>query len=589
MADLPKRVWSGKKQVYSWKKSVWVKDWKLWVYDPNFEEVNNWQYYSPNRWGNLSADAELQIYDDKDSLNGTDIGTFEDGLSATYQFIDWDGTVLKSWTVKDWETPTAPTNPSRTWYTFTGWNPTVWPVNKNTTFSAVYSINSYNVNFTNDGNGSTNFSSINRDYWSSITISGNTITIADVTVTATASQWYEFDTWVNADWGDIPATLTTNLHIGATFKTAGYTVTFEVCGETYSEWWGTISQQSIQVPVETKVTVEDHISSWDWHDSTLIFKNGWQTIATVTATPTQWYMFIQWTTEPEVWEEGTIESDVTFTAHFNASSTVTFVSNPVWGGTFTKQSMIVPTWAEYNRGSYNNDLEFGWWYGDILWSEDISATPASWYEFISWSSEHGTILGDTTLTVNFQAQTYSINATTDDRDNYAEDAGGSIYKEWGPTTGIPSWTTWSASWSSIVFSNGLTLTPSPDSGSRFEGWFTSWDKNTSTWTLLDETGTVTGNMNIICVFSGTYQISINTNGWGSADKSRVEVPLATTVSMSDNIITFAGSSDDIVTITPDAGWRVDYTSPDILNNYGTVGNGGITSSIDIYFTMEESY
>ena len=40
-------------------------------------------------------------------------------------------------------------------------------------------------------------------------------------------------------------------------------------------------------------------------------------------------MFIQWATEPYVWEDETIESDVTFTAYFNASSTVTFVSNPV--------------------------------------------------------------------------------------------------------------------------------------------------------------------------------------------------------------------------------------------------------------------
>ena len=138
MADLPKRVWSGKKQVYSWKKPVWVKDWKLWVYDPNFEEVTNWQYYSPNRWGNLSSDAELQIYDDKDSLNPTNVGTFEDWLEATYQFIDYDSTVLKSGTVKDWKTPVAPADPTRESYTFVEWNPAVWPITKNTNYSALY-------------------------------------------------------------------------------------------------------------------------------------------------------------------------------------------------------------------------------------------------------------------------------------------------------------------------------------------------------------------------------------------------------------------------------------------------------------------
>lgn len=216
MAELPKRVWSGKKQVYSWKKPVWVKDWKLWVYDPNFKEVTNWQYYSPNRWGNVSSNAELQIYDDKDSLNPTDIGTFEDWLSSTYQFVDWDGTVLKSWTVKDWETPVAPADPTREHYTFTGWNPTVWPISKNTTYSAVYAIDTFTVTFTvNDQSyGSVSPSSIaNVPYGESITAGNNAITIGETTVTATASEWYKF-----SSWGTLPETVTENLTITATFE-----------------------------------------------------------------------------------------------------------------------------------------------------------------------------------------------------------------------------------------------------------------------------------------------------------------------------------------------------------------------------------
>lgn len=216
MADLPKRVWSGKKQVYSWKRPVWVKDWKLWVYDPNFKEVTNWQYYSPNRWGNVSSNAELQIYDDKDSLNPTDIGTFEDWLESTYQFVDYDGTVLKSWKVKDGETPVAPANPTREHYTFTGWNPTVWPINKNTTYSAVYAIDTFTVTFTvNDPSyGSVNPSSVaNVAYGTAISSSNNTLTIWETTVTATAAEWYRF-----SSWGTLPATVTEDLTITATLE-----------------------------------------------------------------------------------------------------------------------------------------------------------------------------------------------------------------------------------------------------------------------------------------------------------------------------------------------------------------------------------
>lgn len=204
MAELPKRVWSGKKQVYSWKKPVWVKDWKLWVYDPNFKEVTNWQYYSPNRWGNVSSDAELQIYDDKDSLNPTDIGTFEDWLSSTYQFVDWDGTVLKSWTVKDWETPVAPTNPTREHYTFTGWNPTVWPISKNTTYSAVYESSAATITLTwaEDCYGTAFLTitpdTINANIWDGISLAQNfsSITIGEqvATVKGNLNDEVFFDT-----------------------------------------------------------------------------------------------------------------------------------------------------------------------------------------------------------------------------------------------------------------------------------------------------------------------------------------------------------------------------------------------------------
>lgn len=253
MADLPKRVWSGKKQVYSWKKPVWVKDWKLWVYDPNFKEVTNWQYYSPNRWGNVSSDAELQIYDDKDSLNPTDIGTFEDWLSSTYQFVDWNGTVLKSWTVKDWETPVAPADPTREHYTFTGWNPTVWPINKNTTYSAVYAIDTFTVTFTvNDQSyGSVSPSSIaNVPYGESITVVNNTITIGETTVTATAETWYQF-----SSWGTLPETVTENLTITATFELEPVTITLVSKIDCYDTDFFTITPNTINANIGDTITL----------------------------------------------------------------------------------------------------------------------------------------------------------------------------------------------------------------------------------------------------------------------------------------------------------------------------------------------
>lgn len=135
MADKPKRVWSNKSLVFSGKKAVWKLWDKLWVYNPTFKEVESWQVYPSNSWKNVSATDELQIYD---SLNPSNVGTFEDGIVATYTFKDYDGTELKTWTVKDWWTPVAPTDPTREWYTFTGRDPTVWPISKDTDYVAQY-------------------------------------------------------------------------------------------------------------------------------------------------------------------------------------------------------------------------------------------------------------------------------------------------------------------------------------------------------------------------------------------------------------------------------------------------------------------
>lgn len=233
MADLPKRVWSGKSQVYSWKKWLWEKDWKVWVFDPNFEEVTSWQTYSVNRWEDLPDSAELEVYG-KDSFSATDIGTFEDWLEATYSFLDYNESVLKTGKVKDGETPVAPADPTREataqyTYTFSGWNPTVWPINKNTTFVAQYNAttNTYNIQFTVNSQDyghyswsrySGEFTAVLLEdvpYWTAITVANDAITIWDDVVTAVANSWYEF-----SSWGEVPETVTWTTSIVASFEAA---------------------------------------------------------------------------------------------------------------------------------------------------------------------------------------------------------------------------------------------------------------------------------------------------------------------------------------------------------------------------------
>lgn len=136
----PKRVWSNNKTVWDGKKSVWLQDWELKTYDGNWEDAGSDLQTYWNQWEEVSEDAILDVYD---SNTPEPIWTPEDWIEATYTFKDYDGTVLKTGKVKDGETPIAPADPTREHYIFQWWNPTVWPISKNTEFVAVYIPENY--------------------------------------------------------------------------------------------------------------------------------------------------------------------------------------------------------------------------------------------------------------------------------------------------------------------------------------------------------------------------------------------------------------------------------------------------------------
>jgi uncharacterized repeat protein (TIGR02543 family) len=150
--------------------------------------------------GNIAADGSLvlKLYYDREIYN--------------IDFIDHDDSVIKSETVRYMGSATAPTQPEREGYTFTGWDRDFENITGNLSVKAVYSINQYTITF--DSAGGSAVAEITDDYGATITApsaptrDGYTFTgwdkdipesmpAEDMTITA---QWTANEYSITYDW-----------------------------------------------------------------------------------------------------------------------------------------------------------------------------------------------------------------------------------------------------------------------------------------------------------------------------------------------------------------------------------------------------
>lgn len=272
------------------KLQVWTNDdWsKLYVYrnsqylelDTSNSTVAEYWHY----WKQLN-DEMVWYYLTPEPTN---LFNWDEWDEASYQFVDWDWTVLKSWKVDEGETPTPPADPTREataqyTYTFAWWNPTVWPINKKTIFTATYTavVNEYTVTISvnEDDYWYTEPATItNVPYWTSIWVDENDLLhVWTVTVTPHANTGYTFSSW----W-DLPASVTWATSITATFEPQEYTISIE--SEDTAKW--TVDTESISAAYWDAISASDNVLTI------------WET--EITATAETWYVFSSWT--DSVWE-----------------------------------------------------------------------------------------------------------------------------------------------------------------------------------------------------------------------------------------------------------------------------------------------
>ena len=215
-------------QQYSSDASCWLGcklmndgSW-MWVTGEAFD-YTNWRTGEPNNssndegYGMVVGDYNGQWNDVAMTTGSYNLCVVLE-LELTYHtvtFKDWNGTVLKTQQVEHGKAATAPANPTRTGYTFTGWDKAFTNVTANLVVTAQYSINTYTVTF-KDWNG-TVLKTQQVQYGGAATAPANP-----------TRTGYTFTGWDKAF-----TNVTANLVVTAQYSINTYTVTFK-------DWNGTV-------------------------------------------------------------------------------------------------------------------------------------------------------------------------------------------------------------------------------------------------------------------------------------------------------------------------------------------------------------
>lgn len=151
--------------------------------------------------------------------------TAEQSTLFTVAFVDWDNTVLSTQQVDAGAAAVAPASPTRTGYSFTGWNVPFDNITSSLTVQAQYSINSYTITF--DTAGGSAVAPVSANFGAAVTAPA-----------APTREGYTFAGWTPAVPAVMPAANTT---VTAQWTVNQYQVIAQLTGE------GAISPAAQQV------------------------------------------------------------------------------------------------------------------------------------------------------------------------------------------------------------------------------------------------------------------------------------------------------------------------------------------------------
>lgn len=360
----------------------------------------------------IVSDSETYTYSYGISYTAKTVYALFKQKSVTATFNDYNGNTLDTQTIAYGSTPTVPADPTRTGYTFTGWDKTIDAITEDTTYTATYTINSHTVTVTaNPVEGGTVTGGGTYDYGTEVTLTANpdsangyafmgwnlsgtegtdyeitdgsttsaTVKIkvyADVTATADFQQAVTHTVKASANISGAGSVGPTNQEVaegGSIELTAtaneGYRFdSWEISGDYTTE--GNLSDSHLVIHptgdvTATAVFVKTYNVVFKDYDGTVLRT---QVVdegdnATAPDAPTRDnYTFAGWDTAFT-----NVQSDLTVTATYTGNEyTVTVTVNPADGGTATANGLASAT-VNYNG------------------SVDLVATPVDGYVFTGWS------------------------------------------------------------------------------------------------------------------------------------------------------------------------------------------------------------
>ncbi len=353
-------------------------------------------------------------------------------------FKDYDGSVLKTESVDYSSAATAPSDPSRTGYTFTGWNIVFTSITADTTITAQYTINSYDVTF--------------KDYDGSVLKTESVDYSSAATAPSDPSRTgYTFTGW-DVDYSNI----TSDITVTAQYTINSYDVTFKDydgsvlktesvdyssaatapsdpsrTGYTFTGWNIVFTNITADTTITAQYTINSYDVTFKDYDGSVLKTESvdYSAAATAPSDPKRTgYTFTGWNMDFT-----NITSDTTVTAQYELLYAVVF--------------------NDYDGTKIGIDSVT---YGSAATAP--SAPERTGYTFTGWNMDFSNITSDTTVTAQYTIITYAV---------IFKDFDGSVLKT-----------------DSVDYASAATAPSDPErTGYTFSGWDIDFSNITSDTTV----------------------------------------------------------------------------------------------------------